>query len=434
MRNIFLSGLLLIIFGIGSAAAQTGIYSSYPVGPTTLTAGTTITVPCPGTASSGEYYLTLTGNNQEILFPTCGVASNGVHTTFRITAGNNSGSAYTGLTFAGGFTWTGGSPYAICTAGPPNPAPNPACPAAEIANQVDLFSCDVIGTTAASIEWDCLTPQYSIGYTGPGDVQTGASGWWGLRGYSRAYSLPGTNKAVKIRRTSDNETCDLLIAPSGRLGNTANCSGSDNGETDVTFCASTTCFVNTLYDQSGNSHDATQSTTADQPQYTPNCIGTLPCMQFNGSAYFLAITLGSAVSQPLTVSTVVNRTGGTSNFGQVFSAASGGAIAAEFNNTTNTPRLYPGTTGANAAANDNAYHSIQYFISGSSSSFFIDGTSTSASSAAGTGTTTTSPNIGADGAGDYLTGNITEVALYASAIANAAMCHNQTYWGAFGTC
>ncbi len=64
-------------------------------------------------------------------------------------------------------------------------------------------------------------------YTGPGDVVSGASAWYGLRGYTSAYAAPGTNKAIKIQRRglSDQASCDFVVAPSGALGTTtAGCS------------------------------------------------------------------------------------------------------------------------------------------------------------------------------------------------------------------
>lgn len=74
------------------------------------------------------------------------------------------------------------------------------------------------------------------GYTGPGDVVAGATAWYGLRAYSAAVAATGTQKAVKIRRASDDHLCDVLIATSGLLGNTANCgTGGDNGQSVAAF-------------------------------------------------------------------------------------------------------------------------------------------------------------------------------------------------------
>ena len=46
-----------------------------------------------------------------------------------------------------------------------------------------------------------VMPQAAAAYAGPGNVISGASAWWGLRGYSAA--AVGAN-AVQLRRDSDN--------------------------------------------------------------------------------------------------------------------------------------------------------------------------------------------------------------------------------------
>jgi hypothetical protein len=153
-----LCALLLTIGWRASFAQQAG--GGIPAviqTPIALTDGATITLPCPTAYSSVTYYLTRTGINDQILLPNCPASANGLSVKFRINAGS---SPFGGLTFASGFSWTGGTPYAICTAAA---TPNPACPAAEIANQTDWFGCDVVGGASASTEWDCWLPQYNVG-------------------------------------------------------------------------------------------------------------------------------------------------------------------------------------------------------------------------------------------------------------------------------
>jgi hypothetical protein len=149
----------LLLVGLMLAKPAHAINETVPP-PIVLTDGATITVPCPGPLVPVTYYLTLTGNNHQILFPpACPVAANGLSVKFRINAGNNSGSPYTGLSFGSGYNWALQSPYAICTG---TGVPNVACPAAEIASQIDWFGCDVVGTSSSSTEWDCWTPQYAV--------------------------------------------------------------------------------------------------------------------------------------------------------------------------------------------------------------------------------------------------------------------------------
>jgi hypothetical protein len=55
-----------------------------------------------------------------------------------------------------------------------------------------------------------------VTYTGPGDLVSGATVWYGLRGYNAAYAT-GSNNAVNVRRVSDNATQDIVILSSGAL-------------------------------------------------------------------------------------------------------------------------------------------------------------------------------------------------------------------------
>lgn len=104
------------------------------------------------------------------------------------------------------------------------------------------------------------TKAVSTSYTGPGDIVSGATAWYGLRAYSAAVAATGTQKSVNLRRASDNATTDVLIATSGNLGLTtpggitpaafagtdATCTGSMVGTTTLTIsaCASGTLHVN----------------------------------------------------------------------------------------------------------------------------------------------------------------------------------------------
>lgn len=174
------------VFGQTIGSSGTNINSI----PVALTDGATITVPCPGNTAPTTYYLTLTGNNHQILFPSCTAASNGQSVKFRINAGTT---PFTGLTFATGYNWAGHSPYAICTAAA---TPNAACPAAEVASQIDWFGCDVVGTSSASTEWDCWVPQYNIGPPFTLVAQTSCTGTSGAGCTTGAINTTGANLFV----------------------------------------------------------------------------------------------------------------------------------------------------------------------------------------------------------------------------------------------
>lgn len=129
------------------------------------------------------------------------------------------------------------------------------------------------------------------GYTGPGDIVSGASLWVGLRAYTAAIAAAATQKLINIRNTATSETCDVIVATNGGFGKVANCSASSSGDTVAVFCAesSGSCAVTEAYDQSGNGLDVSQSTAADQPSLLLSGCGFTfggggPCVSFPGVA------------------------------------------------------------------------------------------------------------------------------------------------------
>jgi hypothetical protein len=122
------------------------------------------------------------------------------------------------------------------------------------------------GTAAA-------VPPMSGAYRGPGDIVPGATAYYGLRAYNAAYAAPGTNKAINVRRASDNTTADIVILPTGSL----------DTATAKTFCAATICYVARWYDQTGNGHDITQYNESQQPELTFSGYGGFPAVAFNYS-------------------------------------------------------------------------------------------------------------------------------------------------------
>lgn len=85
--------------------------------------------------------------------------------------------------------------------------------------------------------------------------------------------------ACTVRRASDNTTLDIGFGTDGKLDETAL----------AAFCGASVGSVTTLYDQSGNSRDLTQSTAANQPTiYTGTAVqkdGANAAMLFGNSGY-----------------------------------------------------------------------------------------------------------------------------------------------------
>jgi hypothetical protein len=88
-------------------------------------------------------------------------------------------------------------------------------------------------------------------YTGPGDIVSGATAWYGLRAYNAAYAT-GSNNAINVRRASDNSTENIVILATGALdiatansfaGTDATCTGTISTTTLSCTSASSTPHV-----------------------------------------------------------------------------------------------------------------------------------------------------------------------------------------------
>ena len=126
------------------------------------------------------------------------------------------------------------------------------------------------------------------------DTYTGAAAAYSLRQLRTAY----TGDAVRVRRSNDNAEADI---------------GFSNGELDTAalaaHCGSNDGFVKTLYDQSGNTDDATQTSTSNQPKIYDGTTGVMtengkPTMDFDGSNHYFVLSIGSLNINNMSVHTV----------------------------------------------------------------------------------------------------------------------------------
>lgn len=111
---------------------------------------------------------------------------------------------------------------------------------------------------------------------------------YSLRKVRAAYA----GSAIRVRRSSDNTEQDIGFDGTGYLDTAAL----------ATFVGANDGFVKIFYDQSGNSYDLSQSTTANQPQIVSS--GTLitisagrASMQFDGSNDILIPATSTTISQ-----------------------------------------------------------------------------------------------------------------------------------------
>lgn len=116
------------------------------------------------------------------------------------------------------------------------------------------------------------TPAAPAGYTGPGDVVSGATAWHScVRGYSAAYST-GSNNGCNLRRASDNAAQDIVILSNGNFdvasansfaGTDATCQGSTSGlSTTIAF---TSCSA------TPKAADTVTGSGISQPEYLTAC-------------------------------------------------------------------------------------------------------------------------------------------------------------------
>lgn len=264
-----------------------------------------------------------------------------------------------------------------------------------------------------------VPPAAPAPYSGPGDVVSGAIGWWGLRGYSNAYST-GSNPAI-----------DVVDAATGLITTTVNILANGNLDNATILALGYAVKVKKIYDQTGNNMHVTQATLANMPALTQNVIGTLPGMTFSGSQSLTSGAWTSTTNEPYVFSGVGERTGNTSNFADIIGSASTTDPQLGFSNSANNALLYNGIIVSFPGVNDNAFHAMQGLFNAAASSIYVDGSSSGAVNPSGG-----SLDIGqmvVIGSGDnFLTGIILEAGIWPSDISASfsAMNSNQhTYWG-----
>ncbi len=262
-------------------------------------------------------------------------------------------------------------------------------------------------------------------YTGPGDIQSGAKAWWGLRAYSAAKR--GT-KAVNVCDAADAHCVDALT--SATTGNLVIPSSNPD-------CTGGACTIKIWYDQSGGTNcgsaacDVTQATIGNRATLAINCIGSLTCAQgiITNGEYDSTAPITS-LTQPYTLSVVSARTGSFTSEQTVLYLRDGGGLVG-FSSTTGQAEMFAGSFVQATAANTTT-HAFQAMFNGASSNFYIDGSANTLD--AGTNSAGGTSNvvlIGYAGIG-YFAGNFFEAGAWAGdkSTNNSSMNSNQhTYWG-----
>lgn len=332
-------------------------------------------------------------------------------------------------------------------------------------------------------------PTGGSSYVGPGDIVASATAWYGLRAYSAAVAATGTQKAVNVRRASDNATQDILILTSGALNiasantfatvdATATASATASTTLNLTGASSTphvgstitgtgvvqpcyiisvgsftagagtvvvnaaqtlaaasismqyALFVTKWYDQTGNIHDQAQATAANQPQLLPvgpSNLNSLPVVNFVGSVpQYLTKGSFTTIVQPYSYSAIAWLGNQAPNSRLVTGEGSATEGLNYGTGTNGTFAFAPSNTAATVTVF--TAHALQAILNGASSALWIDGSQTTGSS--GTNATGTTLSIGAaSNAGFAGTFQIGEVGLWPSNIANNIRANQSAYWG-----
>jgi hypothetical protein len=197
--------------------------------------------------------------------------------------------------------------------------------------------------------------------------------------------------AMKLRRTTGG-TQDIAY-----LGSTGFTGAPWDEAAAAAFCAATTCFLDTWYNQ-GSGANLVQATAANQPALIFACNGSLPCFRMTAGTAQTAATAAAVTPATgvVTLSFVGARTAGTGICGFL-----------RQNGTAAVNRLVGGTAGAwqvaatgsiSRAAADAQWHAGLGLINGVGSILNIDGgesggtvtggTAAGVTGTAGAGTTT----------------------------------------------
>lgn len=330
-------------------------------------------------------------------------------------------------------------------------------------NNVFIFAANPLTTLGAGAPSGGAPPP---SYTGPGDIVSGAAYAGSLYAYTAAIAATGTQNSVRVRRASDNTETDVVILTTGYLdtasaltfagtdasgagaitGTTLTFTGGHVGDTitgtgvtagtyivsgssptwTVNFSqtvASTTLtltwglYVTKIYDQSGNSRDAVQTTAGNQPQLMLNgggSSGSQAYILFAGNQYLLTSgTMGFSSSPTFSQGILAVRTGAFTSIGMITCAD--GFEQFRFQDSANT-LFFNGGGSLTATASDSSWHYLQpIFVGGGTSNISVDDSDNTGS--AGGGNAFNAVYIGqfAGGGPYYMTGNLTEVILWSGA-------------------
>jgi hypothetical protein len=253
-------------------------------------------------------------------------------------------------------------------------------------------------------------------YTGVGNIQTtGVITYYSSRAYNGANA---GLKSIVLCDSGDAHCADALTdATTGAVvppASNPNCT------------AGHACTVKEYYDPTGNGFDMIQTSEANRFVFDP----TTGCATGTSASQGYVSASTKSQSQPYSMGTVSSRTGGGATYQGVLYNLSGTGAWIGYPNIADTAIISTSAVGLNAAATDNALHSLQGMYNGASSKIAIDGSSTTGG--AGTDALSSTFNLSGAALGTVFVGTFCEGYVFAGDIsANfAAISTNQrAFWG-----
>lgn len=268
-----------------------------------------------------------------------------------------------------------------------------------------------------------VTPAASAppaGFVGPGDIEPGAIGFWGLRAYS---STTIGSTLIELREDTGGTTRSFVSLADGSLDEAS----------ITTWSSGASLFVRTLYDQVGP-NDWLQTSSASQPKFLFNQVDGKAAIVSTGATNQVMefqLTTPTSVSQPFHWATAV-----WINTFDIRGYVGGETTGWNFGPTTVPSfRLSAPTAldGASSGATTGIVHSVQLVFNATGSVVCVDAAETAGDAgtraiAAGEFMSLMAAFVGANS----INGRLTEVGLWSGA-GNATTRSNMsanvlTYW------
>ena len=252
------------------------------------------------------------------------------------------------------------------------------------------------------------------------DTYTGAKAAYSLRKLKT-----GALYACKVRRVSDNATCDVVLETSGTItinSTIANLSAG-SGSTLAAWIGSGSGHIQTWYDQSGTLNHITQSTSSNQPRLVASGVLETKGVLFDGVNDSLSITSNPSlqITGDMSAYVVFNITSFPTTNANIFIKRNSDSDREYEFRVRNIETRYLDDNNSQAYVNTNStgVNYLQSFDRSANTSVIIykNGTNSGSKSLTGTNTTSTAPfQVGARAvsSSNWLSGGIKELIIWDS--------------------